>query len=89
VDITNLNDVMWATCTRIDPQRDVEILKRMPGSLLDPAAERQTRTPHNSRLLIDATRPYEWREKFAPTVEVSEELLERVEKKWASQLKDR
>lgn len=81
VDITNLEEVMWAVCTRIDPARDVEILRRMPGGHLDPALERG-HTQYNSRLLIDATRPFEWREKFAPTVTVNKELIARVQKKW-------
>ena len=81
VDITNLEEVMWAVCTRIDPARDVEILRRLPGGHLDPALERG-HTHYNSRLLVDATRPFEWREKFAPTVTVNKELMGRVQKRW-------
>jgi hypothetical protein len=31
---------------------------------------------------IDATRPFEWKEKFAPTVTVDRDLAERVQKRW-------
>jgi len=81
VDITDLAEVMWVACTRMDPERDVEILRRLPGSLLDPALERG-RHHYNSRLLIDATRPYEWREKFAPAITVPRGLMDRVQEKW-------
>lgn len=81
VDITNLEEVMWATCTRIDPKRDVEILGRFPGSLLDPALE-PGHGHYDSRLLIDATRPFEWRDKFAPTVTVDRALVDKVQKRW-------
>jgi 4-hydroxy-3-polyprenylbenzoate decarboxylase len=85
VDVSNLEEVMWVACTRMDPERDVEILKRFPGSLLDPSLE-PGRKHHNSRLLIDATRPYEWLEKFAPTVAVSDDLMKRVQNKWGDLL---
>jgi 4-hydroxy-3-polyprenylbenzoate decarboxylase len=86
VDVSNLEEVMWVACTRMDPERDVEVLRRFPGSLLDPSLEPEKKH-HNSRLLIDATRPYEWREKFAATVGVSEDVMTRVKNKWGALLK--
>jgi hypothetical protein len=41
----------------------------------------------NSRALIDATRPYEWREDFPPVNAVSQELKDRLCEKYASILK--
>ncbi len=81
IDVSNLEEVMWAACTRVDPGRDVEILRRMPGSFLDPSLE-PGHAHYQSRLLIDATRPFEWRDRFARTVSVDKSVLERVQQRW-------
>jgi 4-hydroxy-3-polyprenylbenzoate decarboxylase len=57
IDIYSLNDVLWALLTRCDPVRDMTIV-------------RQTRT--QSQVLIDATRPWEWKERFAETISDAE-----------------
>ena len=62
VDITNLRDVVFAILARCDPARGVEIVKRTKGSRIDMAmgpAERELSI--NSRMIIDATTPYEWK----------------------------
>lgn len=63
IDVTDLQEVVWAICTRSDPERDVEIIRRTTSGALDPAIE-PGKKGYNSRLIIDATRPWEWREKF-------------------------
>lgn len=72
IDITNLTDVMWAVMTRCDPARDVTIVKRAWSGPLDPAIHPDERG-FNSRLLIDATIPWEWKERFAPPVVTGEQ----------------
>ena len=37
---------------------------------------------HNSRAIIDATRPFEWRDEFPPVAESSPELAAETLKKW-------
>ena len=62
VDITDLRDVVYAILARCDPARDVEIIKRTKGSRIDMAMgpdERELKV--NSRMIIDATTPYEWK----------------------------
>src|SRR5690606_37608304 len=34
IDVTNLDEVIWAICTRSDPATDIEILRRTWGSRL-------------------------------------------------------
>ncbi|MBI4492053.1 MAG: UbiD family decarboxylase [Chloroflexi bacterium] len=61
VDVTNLQDVMWAILARSDPARDVEIITRTKGSRIDIGMgpdERELKMM--SRMIIDATTPYEW-----------------------------
>lgn len=67
IDVTDLNEVMWAVTTRADPERDFDIIKRAWSGPLDPAIE-PGKKGFNSRVIIDATRPYEWREKFPPAI---------------------
>lgn len=67
IDIYDLQDVWWALLTRVDPVRDVQILDRAWSGALDQAIHPDQRGT-NSRLLIDATRPWEWRDRFAEPV---------------------
>ena len=88
VDITKSDDVLWALCSRSDPARSIEILRRCWSGPLDPAIPREEKG-FSSRALIDATRPYEWREKFPAVSGASAELKEKVRKKWQSLLEER
>ncbi len=80
IDITNLDDVMWAIMTRCDPVRDVTIIDRAWSGPLDPAIHPDERG-FNSRLLIDATKPWEWRERFAEPV-VTAEMARAARERW-------
>jgi 4-hydroxy-3-polyprenylbenzoate decarboxylase len=81
IDIFSLRDVLWAITTRCDPQRDVTIVPRAWSSTIDPAVHPDER-PFNSRLLLDATRPWEWRDRFPKPVWTGE--LERAAReKWS------
>jgi 4-hydroxy-3-polyprenylbenzoate decarboxylase len=71
VDVTDAQDVWWAVMTRCDPQRDTSIIKRAWSGPLDPAIHPDERGM-NSRLIIDATRPWEWKERFAEPTETAE-----------------
>src|SRR5579875_1344334 len=52
VDITDLNDVMWAVLTRADPAQDYEIIRRCWSGPLDPAIHPDHKG-FNSRVIID------------------------------------
>ncbi len=80
IDITSLQDVMWAVMTRCDPARDVTIINRAWSSALDPAVHPDERGM-NSRLLIDATIPWEWRERFADPV-VTADMSKATKDQW-------
>jgi UbiD family decarboxylase len=67
VDVTDMNDVLWAVMTRCDPQVDVQVVKRAWSGPVDSAVHPEQR-PFNSRLVIDATRPWEWRDRFPKPV---------------------
>src|SRR5256885_9628136 len=81
IDVTNTNDVLWAMATRSDPEADIEIVRRSWSGPLDPIIPRE-RKGHNSRAIIDACRPYEWRDQFPPVAESSPEVRRAAEAKW-------
>jgi 4-hydroxy-3-polyprenylbenzoate decarboxylase len=72
IDIRNIDDVLWAILTRCDPDRDITIVRRAWSGPLDSAIHPDQRGM-NSRLLIDATVPWEWRDRFAKPVVGAEE----------------
>lgn len=80
IDITDLTDVMWAVMTRCDPRRDVTIIDRAWSGPLDPAIHPDERG-FNSRLLIDATKPWEWRDRFADPV-VTADMSKAARERW-------
>ncbi len=85
----DLEDVMWAVCTRSDPAQDIDIIRRCLSGPLDPVISperKKNRDFGTSRAIIDATRPFEWRNEFPRVSESSPELKEKVLAKWQSQL---
>ena len=81
IDVMNLEEVMWAICTRCDPEKDIDILRRCWSGPLDPIIP-PGQKGLNSRAIIDATRPFEWREQFPLVAESSPERRAAVLKKW-------
>jgi 4-hydroxy-3-polyprenylbenzoate decarboxylase len=81
VDITNSEEVIWAVCTRSDPARSIDILRRAWSGPLDPAIPRED-VGFSSRAIIEATRPFEWKDKFAKVSGASRELKEKVAVEW-------
>ena len=71
IDVSDLNDVMWAVLTRSDPATSIDIVPRATTWALDPRLspeDRAARRFFNSRAIIDATKPYEWKDQFPKPV---------------------
>ncbi|MBI2933944.1 MAG: UbiD family decarboxylase, partial [Chloroflexi bacterium] len=86
IDPTDTNDVLWAMCTRVDPVKDIDIVRRCWSSSVDPIIHQPSKSAFNSRAIIDACKPFEWMNEFPPEVKVSSELLRQVESKWGKLL---
>jgi UbiD family decarboxylase len=85
IDPTNLEEVMWALCTRSDPATSIDIIHRAWSTPLDPRIPPEKRAVKdftNSRGLIDATRPWEWRDEFAPVNVPPREVREAARRRW-------
>ena len=81
IDVTDLDEVIWAIVTRADPERDMDILRNALSGPLDPAIE-PGKKGLNSRLIIDATRPWAWRDKFPPAIGPSPEIKHETRATW-------
>ncbi|MBI4634264.1 MAG: UbiD family decarboxylase [Deltaproteobacteria bacterium] len=81
IDPTNLEEVMWAVCTRTDPATDIEVMKKTWGSKVDPM-RREPGPTFNSRALIDACRPFDWINEFPAVAEASPEFVRKLLDKW-------
>jgi 2,5-furandicarboxylate decarboxylase 1 len=75
--------VEWAIATRVQPHRDIEILRDLPGSSIDPSLPlaEQTRSARTSKLIVDATR-YD-AASFPPVCQPAAEAMDKVERDWA------
>ena len=85
IDPTNLEEVMWALCTRADPATDIDIIHRAWSTPLDPMvtpAQRKIKDYTSSRGLIDACRPFEWLDEFPPVNLPPKDVREAAHKRW-------
>lgn len=79
IDPWDLPRVLYALSFRAQPNR-CEIIRRGRSTPLDPSLPVNAREI-TGRLLIDATIPYEWKEKPIP-IELDPEVVERVRQRW-------
>ncbi len=80
IDPENIDQVIYAVGLRYQPERGTQILTRGRSTPLDPSLEIANRDM-TSRILIDATIPYEWKEKPIP-IELDGEVAKRVRAQW-------
>lgn len=77
----DLPRVWWALATRYDPQRGTQIINRGRSTPLDPALSHDENKLITSRIIMDATFPFEWEEKPVQ-VNMNEEVLNRIKARW-------
>ncbi len=85
IDAMNLEEVIWAMCTRAEPARDIDVVRQCWSGPLDPLLspqQREAREYFNSRAIIDATRPFHWKEHFPRVSQSSPETRNSVLTKW-------
>lgn len=95
IDPSNLSQVMWAVATRTDPERSIRVLPRCPSGSADPiiSPEEKSKTKvapkplYGSRCIIDACRPFEWKQEFYPVAQISSGLRSQLLGKWEALFK--
>ena len=70
-------------CTRVDPREDVEILKGCWSTRLDPMSYPEDQPVLNSRMVIDACRPWIKRDTFPAVARSSAGLDAHIREKFA------
>jgi len=92
VDPSDLADVMWAITTRCEPSESVDIVRHAWSSALDPRitadARRRGETSH-SKMIIDACKPFGWKDEFPKTSALSFDDARAIKDKWMTTLSSR
>jgi UbiD family decarboxylase len=86
IDVSSLDEVVWAISTRSDPGTDIEVLRRGWGSKLDPVLVPDS-PPFNTRAVIDACIPWERRTSFPRVAESDPGYLDQVRRTWGHLLR--
>ena len=85
IDPTNEGDVLWAVATRCDPANDIDIIRDCWSTPLDPTLTPEKRREGNytnSRAIINACRPFHWKDQYPKVNRASEELRGKTLEKW-------
>jgi UbiD family decarboxylase len=88
IDASDLNQVLWAICTRVDPSESVQILKAWTTDI-DPRLPPEKRAKKDltmGRMLIDACKPFTWKDEYPVTNRFDAETRARVFEKWRPKL---
>ncbi len=90
VDPSNLADVMWAVTTRCEPSEQIDIVRNAWSSALDPripAEHKAAGITSHSKAIIEAVRPFGWKDKYPPTSALTQDEAREIEKKWGDVIK--
>lgn len=67
IDVSNLDDLMWAVCSRSDPATSIDFIRGAWSTPLDPSISPEKKAQGdftNSRAIIDACRPFHWKDNY-------------------------
>jgi UbiD family decarboxylase len=89
IDPTNQEDVLWAMCTRVDPASAVDVVRDAWTADLDPRVSPARRAAGDltvGRMLINACKPFAWRNEFAKTNVFGAADRQKLQVKWGELL---
>lgn len=90
IDPSNINEVIWAMCTRCDPDKHIDIIRRTRTAAHDPIIQPGTVKGTGflgSRAIISACKPFEWKEDFPEDIKIEPQLEQKVKQKWGKLMK--
>ena len=85
VDVTNLDHMLWAMLTRTDPVESIQFIRGSWNSNADPAIppeRRKSGDMTHSVALINACKPWHWREQFPASNTPSPEVARKAREKF-------
>ncbi len=77
----DLPRVWWALSTRYEPLRSTQLIQRGRSTPLDPALNPDNKLI-TSRIIMDATLPFEWEDKPVE-IALSQDVVERIKARWS------
>jgi len=92
VDPSNLADVMWAVTTRCEPSEQIDIVRNAWSSALDPRiplADKDSGITSHSKAIIEAVKPFAWKDKYPPTSALGQHEMREIERKWGDVIRGR
>ena len=90
IDPSDLAEVLWAVTTRCEPSEQIDIIRDAWSSALDPripAEKKLAGVTSHSKAIIDACRPFAWKDKFPTTSSLTPEEARNIEARWGVALK--
>ncbi|MFE7608484.1 UbiD family decarboxylase [Streptomyces celluloflavus] len=88
IDITDIHHVLWAMFTRVDPSESLQVL-RTPTTAIDPRLSPGKRAAGDLSMgivLIDATKPFAWKDQYPAANRVDDATRTELRKRWAGVL---
>ncbi|MGY8957907.1 MAG: UbiD family decarboxylase, partial [Alphaproteobacteria bacterium] len=85
VDVTNLEELIFAALTRADPATSIDMIQGAKGAISDPRLapwDRASKNFTNSRMIIDACIPFHWRDEFPEINQPSADSAQRAREKF-------
>jgi UbiD family decarboxylase len=85
VDVTNLDHLLWAMLTRTEPKESIQFIQNAWDSPADPRLAPEKRAVGDmthSVAVINACKPYHWRDKFPPSNTPSAEVTRTAKEKF-------
>lgn len=86
IDPSDTYEMLWAMATRTDPERDIDVVRQAWASKVDPLIHKSSHVYYNSRAIINACRPYEWKDDFPAVSATSPELEAKLVKKYGEKI---
>ncbi len=83
VDPTDMNDVLWALCTRCHPVEDLDLLRNTWSTGLDPSRFPAEVRPYGSKVLINACKPHRHLAEFPQATMLRKSVYDKVSGRWA------
>jgi 4-hydroxy-3-polyprenylbenzoate decarboxylase len=81
---------MWAVTTRCEPAEQIDIVRNAWSSALDPRIPEEAKlagvTSH-SKAIIEAVRPFGWKDRYPPTSALTADEAREIEAKWGGVIK--
>lgn len=85
IDPSSLEDVMWAVATRCEASELIDIVRNAWSSHLDPRIhpeDKERGATTHSKLVIEACRPFSWKDQFPLPTAMSPDAARRIMEKW-------